>query len=89
MSLPSLTGAVAFLVCVAALPAIRCLSWKYGLYDAQGTLKIHQGQIPRLGGLAMMLGLAAGSFAVCRSCFGPARVSGYRRRDGLVCRIDR
>jgi UDP-GlcNAc:undecaprenyl-phosphate/decaprenyl-phosphate GlcNAc-1-phosphate transferase len=61
MSLQYLTGAVAFLVCIAALPAIRRVSGKYGLYDAQGPLKIHQGRIPRLGGVAMMLGLAAGS----------------------------
>lgn len=57
-----LAGTVAFLVCVAALPIVRQISRKYGLYDAQGPLKIHQGQIPRIGGIAVMLGLAASAF---------------------------
>lgn len=53
-----LAGAVAFLVCVAVLPAVRQIARKFDLYDAQGPLKIHQGQIPRIGGIAIMLGLA-------------------------------
>jgi UDP-GlcNAc:undecaprenyl-phosphate/decaprenyl-phosphate GlcNAc-1-phosphate transferase len=61
MNLQYLTGAVAFLVCIAALPAVRHVSRKYGLYDAQSPIKIHQGQISRLGGAAMMFGLAASS----------------------------
>lgn len=53
-----LAGAVAFLVCVAVLPAARQLARKFDLYDAQGPLKIHRGKIPRIGGIAIMLGLA-------------------------------
>ena len=56
-----LAATIAFLACVASLPAIRRVSRKYSLYDAQGPLKIHRGQIPRLGGVAMMVGLAASS----------------------------
>lgn len=54
-----LAGTVAFLVCVASLPAVRSIARKFNLYDDQGHLKIHQGQIPRIGGIAMMLGLTA------------------------------
>lgn len=59
MTTQYLAGTVAFLVCVAALPLVRQISRRYGLYDAQGPLKIHQGQVSRIGGIAIMLGLAA------------------------------
>ena len=57
-----LAGTVAFLVCAASLPAVRYIARKFNLYDDQGHLKIHQGQIPRIGGIAMMLGLTASAF---------------------------
>lgn len=53
------SGVVAFLVCAGALPAVRQLALHLNLYDQPGPLKIHNGSIPRLGGIAMMAGLLA------------------------------
>jgi UDP-GlcNAc:undecaprenyl-phosphate GlcNAc-1-phosphate transferase len=58
-----LSGCVALLVCLAALPPVKRLARKFHLYDAPGPLKIHRDPIPRLGGVAMFAGLLCG-FAV-------------------------
>jgi UDP-GlcNAc:undecaprenyl-phosphate GlcNAc-1-phosphate transferase len=55
------SGFVALIFCLASLPIVRRLAQRFGLYDAAGPLKIHQGSIPRLGGIAMFAGLLAGS----------------------------
>ena len=57
------SGVVAFLVCAGALPAVRRLALRLNLYDQPGPLKIHNGSIPRLGGIAMMAGLLATTIA--------------------------
>ena len=57
------SGVVAFLVCVAALPAVKRLARDMNLYDRPGALKIPHGCIPRLGGIAMMAGLLATTMA--------------------------
>lgn len=67
-----LPGTIAFLVCVAVLPAVRHISRKYNLYDGQGSLKIHQGEIPRLGGVAMIFGLASAGFLLAAPVPGPS-----------------
>jgi UDP-GlcNAc:undecaprenyl-phosphate GlcNAc-1-phosphate transferase len=53
------SGVVGFLVCAGALPVVRQLALSLNLYDQPGSLKIHNGSIPRLGGIAMMAGLLA------------------------------
>ncbi len=57
------SGVVAFLVCAGALPAVRRLALRLNLYDQPGPLKIHNGSIPRLGGIAMMAGMLATTIA--------------------------
>jgi UDP-GlcNAc:undecaprenyl-phosphate/decaprenyl-phosphate GlcNAc-1-phosphate transferase len=52
-----ISGAVAFLVCVSLLPVVRRLAKHWRLYDSPGPLKIHDKQIARIGGVAMMAGL--------------------------------
>jgi UDP-GlcNAc:undecaprenyl-phosphate/decaprenyl-phosphate GlcNAc-1-phosphate transferase len=53
------SAVVAFLVCAAALPAVKRLARRFNLYDQPGPLKIHNSSIPRLGGVAMMAGVLA------------------------------
>jgi len=50
---------LAFFVCACFLPAVIWLARKLNLYDSPGPLKIHEGRIPRLGGIAMAAGLLA------------------------------
>ncbi|MCU1341301.1 MAG: glycosyl transferase, family 4 [Candidatus Acidoferrum typicum] len=59
MSIYYFSGVVGFLVCAGALPVVRQLALRLNLYDQPGPLKIHNGSIPRLGGIAMMAGLLA------------------------------
>lgn len=59
MSHPYIGGLVAFGVCGMAVPACMALARRLFLYDFPGPLKIHQRPIPRVGGVAMMAGLAA------------------------------
>jgi UDP-GlcNAc:undecaprenyl-phosphate GlcNAc-1-phosphate transferase len=49
-------------VCAGVLPACIALARRWLLYDLPGPLKIHQRPIPRVGGVAMMMGLAASMF---------------------------
>src|ERR1700722_5786213 len=65
MFIKYLPGAVAFLICLAALPFVNALARRFHLYDAPGPLKIHRGSIPRLGGIAMFAGFLAGSLVFC------------------------
>ncbi|HEX2775158.1 MAG TPA: MraY family glycosyltransferase [Candidatus Acidoferrales bacterium] len=56
--------AIAFISMLILTPMVRglCIHWE--LYDSVGALKIHSQPIPRLGGVAIALALAAGvSFA--------------------------
>src|ERR1700730_14980433 len=59
MAIYYFSGVVGFLVCAGALPVVRQLALILNLYDQPGSLKIHKGSIPRLGGIAMMAGLLA------------------------------
>jgi UDP-GlcNAc:undecaprenyl-phosphate/decaprenyl-phosphate GlcNAc-1-phosphate transferase len=59
MAIHYFSGVIAFLVCAGALPVVRQLALRLNLYDQPGPLKIHNGSIPRLGGIAMMAGLLA------------------------------
>ena len=56
-STPWIAAAVAFGVCVITLPVIRTLASRSQLFDSSGPLKIHTRPIPRLGGIAIALGL--------------------------------
>ena len=49
---------------LATLPIVKRLAQHFALYDAPGPLKIHQGSIPRLGGISMFAGFLAGSLIV-------------------------
>jgi len=52
-------GLIAFSVCVALTPAVRELCLRFGAVDHPGALKIHSRPIPRLGGIAVALAIAA------------------------------
>lgn len=60
MSIALISSSLALLFCIGALPLVKRLALRFGLYDAQGPLKIHCGSIPRLGGIAMFAGFIAG-----------------------------
>jgi UDP-GlcNAc:undecaprenyl-phosphate/decaprenyl-phosphate GlcNAc-1-phosphate transferase len=64
MSIQQVSGFIALLVCLGALPIVRRLAQRFNLYDAPGPLKIHKGSIPRLGGIAMLAGFLAGGLFV-------------------------
>lgn len=51
-------GAIAFLFCVALVPAVKAFCERFGLFDSPGPLKIHSRPIPRLGGLAIAVSFA-------------------------------
>ncbi len=51
------TFVAAFGVCAVSLPFIRALAARSQLFDSSGPLKIHTAPIPRLGGIAITLGL--------------------------------
>lgn len=53
---------VAFGVCAGVLPVCIALAHRWLLYDQPGPLKVHHRPIPRVGGVAMMIGLAASIF---------------------------
>ena len=46
---------------LGVLPLVKRLALHFELYDSAGPLKIHQGSIPRLGGIAMFVGFLASS----------------------------
>jgi UDP-GlcNAc:undecaprenyl-phosphate GlcNAc-1-phosphate transferase len=52
-------GTIAFLIVLATIPMVRAICRRWGLYDSSGPLKIHDGPIPRFGGVSIALGLAA------------------------------
>jgi UDP-GlcNAc:undecaprenyl-phosphate/decaprenyl-phosphate GlcNAc-1-phosphate transferase len=51
--------AIAFLLVVVLVPIVRRLCIRWRLFDAPGPLKIHSQPIPRLGGVAITLAIAA------------------------------
>ena len=53
-------GAISFIAALVLVPAITRVCARWGLYDSPGPLKIHSRPIPRLGGVAILLALAAG-----------------------------
>jgi UDP-GlcNAc:undecaprenyl-phosphate GlcNAc-1-phosphate transferase len=57
---PWLAAAGAFAVTVAAILVLRRLALRIGLVDHPGGRKLHAGPVPLVGGLGMVLGLAAG-----------------------------
>ena len=59
-----LSGLAALLLCLGALPVVKRVARKMNLYDPAGPLKIHQGFIPRLGGVAMFVGFLAGTAVI-------------------------
>ncbi len=52
-------GLIAFAVCACGLPIARRIARRWRVYDVPGPLKVHQQPVPRIGGAAMMAGLAA------------------------------
>jgi UDP-GlcNAc:undecaprenyl-phosphate/decaprenyl-phosphate GlcNAc-1-phosphate transferase len=50
--------AIAFLASLLCTWGVRELARRYGLYDQQGGRKIHSGEIPRLGGVAVTFAFA-------------------------------
>ncbi len=72
MSTHYFSAFVALVFCLGALPFVKRLARRFNLYDAPGPLKIHHGSIPRLGGIAMLAGLLAGSLTLYFSAVRPA-----------------
>lgn len=66
---------VAFVATLAAMPLVRTVALRCGLVDQPGELKIHTSAIPRLGGVALVIGLG---LAVV---LAPA---GWRPANGLL-----
>jgi len=60
LSRASISFLASMAVCGLALPASIWLAQRWKIYDLPGELKIHARPIPRIGGLAMFLGLLAG-----------------------------
>ena len=58
----AIAGAIAFVVVVLLLPVVIRLCERWRLFDAPGPLKIHSRPIPRLGGIAVALAVAAAAF---------------------------
>ncbi|MGH9563026.1 MAG: glycosyltransferase family 4 protein, partial [Terracidiphilus sp.] len=56
----ALGALVSFAACLALTPVVRKLCLRYGAVDRPGPLKIHSHLVPRLGGLAVTLSIAAG-----------------------------
>jgi UDP-GlcNAc:undecaprenyl-phosphate/decaprenyl-phosphate GlcNAc-1-phosphate transferase len=61
MSVQYISALIALLFCLGSLPLVKRLAEHFSLYDAPGPLKIHQQSIPRLGGIAMLVGFLAGT----------------------------
>lgn len=55
-----IAAATALVVAAIMLPIVRSLAGRTNLYDSVGLLKIHTQPIPRLGGIALTVSLAAG-----------------------------
>jgi UDP-GlcNAc:undecaprenyl-phosphate/decaprenyl-phosphate GlcNAc-1-phosphate transferase len=53
-------GAIALLCVLICTPVVRAICRRWNLYDSNGSLNIHVGQIPRLGGVSIAVGLIAG-----------------------------
>ncbi|GAE32770.1 MraY family glycosyltransferase [Halalkalibacter hemicellulosilyticus] len=51
---------VSLSVSACSVPAVRALSKRYGFVDKVGARKVHQYEMPRLGGVAIVLGVIAG-----------------------------
>jgi UDP-GlcNAc:undecaprenyl-phosphate/decaprenyl-phosphate GlcNAc-1-phosphate transferase len=53
-------GTIALVTTLVLVPLIRHLCNRWGLFDKIGPLKIHSGAVPRLGGVAIAISIAAG-----------------------------
>ena len=60
-----LATAISFIASVVIIPLILTLSHRKGWYDFQDSRKIHDGNIPRLGGV----GIALSFFLTCICCY--------------------
>lgn len=56
----ALPALFALVITGITLPIILHLARRWSLYDTEGPLKIHTRRIPRLGGIALLVGVAAG-----------------------------
>ena len=57
--------AVALGCALALVPVIRRMCVRWGIFDQPGDLKIHREPIPRLGGVAIAIGLWPAWFPRC------------------------
>lgn len=62
-------AAAAFAITIVAMCALRPIAWVVDLVDRPGGHKTHHGEVPVVGGLAMLLGVVVG-LAVSRSVLG-------------------
>jgi UDP-GlcNAc:undecaprenyl-phosphate GlcNAc-1-phosphate transferase len=65
---PALVG---FIVALLAIAALRPVAFMVDLVDRPGGRKIHQGEVPIIGGLAMLLGLLV-AFGVVPAVYQPS-----------------
>src|SRR5579872_1482193 len=57
------SAVVAFASCVALLPVVSHICWRWRALDFPGPLKIHSRPVPRLGGIAVVIAIVAGMAA--------------------------
>ncbi len=57
-----IAAAIAFVLVVVLIPIVRKLCIRWRLFDAPGPLKIHSQPIPRLGGVALAIAIAAATW---------------------------
>jgi UDP-GlcNAc:undecaprenyl-phosphate GlcNAc-1-phosphate transferase len=65
-ALTAVGAIVSFATCLALTPVVRCLSIHFGVVDPPGPLKIHSRPVSRLGGVAIVISIAAGFVVLTR-----------------------
>lgn len=71
MIAPAVEGAlVSFTTCIVLTPIVRALCVRRHILDFPGPLKIHPRPVPRLGGIALALSIAAGILISARDAPG-------------------
>lgn len=77
-------GLIAFAVCACGLPFAGRIARRWRVYDVPGPLKVHEQPVPRIGGAAMMAGLAAAMIAAWVMHGAPLTVLGVFAAIWLV-----
>lgn len=63
----AIAAAAAFFITLAAVPLVIRFCYRARILDLPGTLKLHSRPVPRLGGIALALGIAGGAALAVRA----------------------